>query len=687
MVRFVAASVLALSLGSWAAAATPVDGTGEAGNAAASDAAPEGDAAPTVIVGDIAAQPDVPLSAAATATAPIGSNIARPQPLVAAPAAPERIGIPSAGGRPATAEAPSAAPVVAQTPRVQGGAKAEEPAPVARVAVPAAPVAIAAAPARAPVPPPGAQVVLVQQQPSLPGATPQLQLAPGSNRIQVAPGQPIPPLLGGGPATPVAPALTGPIPADPRPALTAVPVMLEAGAGRLIQLPAPAAAVFAADPRVARVQPASPTSLFVMAVAAGRTNVIATGDDGQPIVEYDVTVAGRQAAAAAAPTPAPSFAAGPTPTGGLPRPSQVESMIRRSIRGGEGVRVAALAQRGYILNGMLPNAADAQRAEAIAKAMGGEGIEVINNISLLSSIQVNLRVRVAEISRQVTRELGFNWAAIGGSGDWLFGMAFGGGGLLSRILPGVPASSGDTTGRYGGRFTSGSTDINGIIDALAQDNLVSVLAEPNLTAQSGEVASFLAGGEFPVPIASAAAGGAATISVEFKQYGVGLAFVPTVLSPERLNLRVRPEVSELSDTGSVTVPLATGVVRIPGVIVRRAETTIELGSGQSFAIAGLLTRTHRMNSSSLIGLGDIPVLGALFRSDRFRRDESELVIIATPYLVRPVSNPRALATPTEGFRPATDLERVMQRRQLRGPTGVPSSQGRRPPVDAGFIVE
>lgn len=254
-------------------------------------------------------------------------------------------------------------------------------------------------------------------------------------------------------------------------------------------------------------------------------------------------------------------------------------------------------------------------------------------------------------------------------------------------LGGVPAGSGDTSGRFGARFTNGRFDINSVIDALAQDNLVSVLAEPNLTAQSGEVASFLAGGEFPVPVAGGSASGQSTISIEFKQYGVGLAFVPTVLSPERLNLRVRPEVSELSDTGSVTVPLASGVVRIPALTVRRAETTIELGSGQSFAIAGLLQRTHTLSSNSLIGLGDIPVLGALFRSDRFRRNETELVIIVTPYLVRPVSDPRALTTPNERFRPATDLERIVQRRQIRARGVAPTAEGRRPPVDAGFIVE
>jgi len=662
-----------------------------------------------VVVSDIGGQPELVLSAAETPlpqppaqTAPevAQARVQLSQALAAAVAELERESAEPAT-MPAAAPEPSAAPAVAAA-RSEGGPKAAEAPPAAPAPVVAAPAQPAPAQAVAAAPPaaaPAPQVVLVQQQraaPPLPpvsGApalppTPGAPTAPGGSgatRIQVLPGQPIPPILGGAatPGVPGMPVVPGaPVAPDQRPALVPVPVMLDAGAGRLLQLPAPAAAVFAADPRIARVQPASPTSLFVMAVGPGRTNVIATGDDGTPIIEYDVTVGGGRAAAPAA----PSFA-GPAGPVGLPRPSVVESMIRRTIRGGEGVRVAALGQRGYILSGLVPAAADAQRAEAIAKAMAGENAEVINNLSLLSAIQVNLRVRVAEISRQVTRELGFNWAAIGRTGDWVIGLAYGGGGLISRVLPGVPAGSGDTSGRYGVRWSSGGTDINNIIDALAQDNLVAVLAEPNLTAQSGEVASFLAGGEFPVPVAGSTAGGAATVTIEFKQYGVALAFVPTVLTPERLNIRVRPEVSELSETGSITVPLSSGVVRIPGLVVRRAETTVELGSGQSFAIAGLLNRNYTQTASSLIGLGDIPILGALFRSDRFQRRETELVIIATPYLVRPASDPRALTTPMDRFRPATDMERIILRRQTTRGGGQAAPETRRPPVDAGFIVE
>jgi pilus assembly protein CpaC len=462
----------------------------------------------------------------------------------------------------------------------------------------------------------------------------------------------------------------------PRPASAPVAVTLETGSGRLLQLPAAAATVLSADPRVLRVQPASPTSLFIMGVAAGRTNLIATGEDGTPVIEYDVTVGpGRPLPAEALPRIA---GAGPALNA-----AGVESMIRRLVRGGAGVRVTSLGDRGLVLSGLVPGAAESQRAEAIAKTYAGEQREVLNNLGLLSAIQVNLRVRVAEISRSITRELGFNWLALTDqAASWAVGLRTGAAASLRDAIIGRQSVSDAGIARIGLRYSSSGTDVNAVIDALANDQLIAILAEPNLTAQSGETASFLAGGEFPVPVTASSLTGA--IGIEFKQFGVSLGFVPTVLSPDRLNLRVRPEVSELTENGAITVPLAAGVVRIPALSVRRAETTIELGSGQSFAIAGLLSRSTTIIGSGLIGLGDLPVIGALFRSDRFRRAETELVIIVTPYLVNPVSDPQALAAPTDGFRPATDLDRIVYRRQVA--RGAAPTQPRLP-ADAGFILE
>ena len=464
----------------------------------------------------------------------------------------------------------------------------------------------------------------------------------------------------------------------PRP----VPVILDVGSGRLIQLPGPATTILAADPRIARVQPASPTSIFVMGVAPGRTTMIATAEDGSAIAEYDVTI--RPGAGAPSPLsgePAPARESGPISA------NAVEGAIRRSLSGMRTLSVRAVGKTGYMLSGTVANAADSQRAEAVARAYVGDRHEVINNLELLSATQVNVRVRVAEISRQITRELGFNWQAFGRIGNFVLGLRTGSGTTVLNAITSGGVGSGTLSSTasqigVGATNSSGTLDVNSVIDALASDQLITILAEPNLTAQSGETASFLAGGEFP--IATGTSGNSNTITIEFKQYGVSLAFVPTVLGPDRLNLRIRPEVSQLTTTGAVTLPLSTGTVTIPALEVRRAETTVELGSGQSFAIAGLLQRTSTQTDSGVLGLGDLPVIGPLFRSDAFQRNETELVIIVTPYLVRPASDPRQLTAPTDGFRPAVDLDRVLYQRQIARGAAMPQMHTR---PDAGFIVE
>jgi pilus assembly protein CpaC len=216
------------------------------------------------------------------------------------------------------------------------------------------------------------------------------------------------------------------------------------------------------------------------------------------------------------------------------------------------------------------------------------------------------------------------------------------------------------------------------MDLLAQEGLVSLLAEPNLTAVSGQTATFLAGGEFPIPVAqsSSGAGTVPVITVEFRQFGVSLAFTPTILNANRISMRVRPEVSALSDTGAVTV----GDITIPALTVRRAETTVELASGQTFAIAGLVQSTNQITANEVPGLGDIPVLGELFKSDHFQHNESELVILATPYVVQPISNPSAPAVPTDATNGAEGAQRIAgSSSTTAGSSGV-SGQ-------AGFVIE
>jgi pilus assembly protein CpaC len=268
-------------------------------------------------------------------------------------------------------------------------------------------------------------------------------------------------------------------------------------------------------------------------------------------------------------------------------------------------------------------------------------------------------VRVADVSRDTLKQFGINWENLVKLGGFVFGLAQGaqvidnsGGANNGKIIVGN-----NGTNSIVGSFRNGHVDLNTVIDALANENLVTVLAEPNLTAMSGETANFLAGGEFPIPVAqnnsSSNGSGNGTISVEFKKFGVSLAFTPTVLDGGRINLKVRPEVSQLSTVGSVT---ANGF-SIPALTTRTAETTVELASGQSFAIAGLLQHTSQQDANKTPFLGDVPILGALFKSDRYQRNETELVIVVTPYLVKPVSA-NTVATPVDGLTPPTDVQRI-----------------------------
>lgn len=485
-------------------------------------------------------------------------------------------------------------------------------------------------------------------------------------------------------AQPLAQAPAAPGPLAPQPQLNQS-LSIVAGTGVLLHLSQPAATVLSADPTIARVQPASPTSLFLMGVAPGETTVIATNQAGQAIVQYNIRVTAGMGHPSPVPAGIPQIAppAGPAMVTAA-KARAIEASIAQSVAGAQTVRVRA-AGTEVTLSGTVPNAVAAQQANAIARAYLGDKANIIDQLAVLGSIQVNVRVRIAEINRQITRQLGFNWQALGNGNGWRFGLLTGQA-ALSKITPLaplglIPLPNAPAPNQFGAGFTSGNGvwDVNNVIDALAADQLITILAEPNLTAQSGETASFLAGGEFPIPVAGNGTNNTIQITVEFKAYGVSLALVPTVLSPTRLNLRIRPEVSQLTTQGEINVPLAGGTLTIPALTVRRAETTVELGSGQSFAIAGLLQRTSTDATNALPGLGELPVLGTLFKSNDFQRGESELVIIVTPYIVQPAPGPQALQAPTDHFRPATDLDRLLFGHQVAPAAGAG--------IDAGFILK
>lgn len=449
--------------------------------------------------------------------------------------------------------------------------------------------------------------------------------------------------VAGAQPTPPDPQASLPVVQSP-PGLRVERMSLEAGTGRVLVLSAPAASLFAADPRIAEMRPASPTSVFVFGVAPGRTTLAAMDAAGLPLVQWEVTV---------------------RPSAFLL--SDLQSALRRAFPGNRSLRVES-GPGGIVVSGTVAAPADADRAQTLIRSrIEDQRLPIDNRIAVTGVTQVNLRVRVAEVSREVTRQLGVNWQALGNIGR--IGTAIGGPAGIAAETFNFAFDRTAPSDRIGLGFRTGNAelrDINMIIDALAQDRLVTILAEPNLTATSGETASFLAGGEFPIPVSQREN----QVTIEFKQFGVGLAFVPTVLSDGRISFRVRSEVSELSDQGAVRLLSGNNnTITVPALTVRRAETTVELGSGQAFAIAGLLQDSSRQTGRALPYAGEVPILGALFRSDRFQRNETELVIIITPYLVRPAESPRAITAPTDGYVPPNDVERILLLRQTgRQPT-------------------
>lgn len=441
------------------------------------------------------------------------------------------------------------------------------------------------------------------------------------------------------------------------------PIAINAGIGRVVQLPRAAASVFAADPNVAEVRAASPTTLFILGTGPGRTTVAALDGAGAPIAQFEVTV--RPSAYGA---------------------SEAQAAIARALPG----RRIRVEQRGdgLVVLGDVGNASEAEQVVRIARgyvgstaaaAPGAAGAaaatstgSVDNRLVILGQTQVTLRVRIAEVSRQVTRELGIDWTNLG---------------TIGRLAIGASTATGfgsTTANLIRGTFAGNGFNLDALISALAEDQLARVLAEPTLTALSGESASFLVGGEFPIPIAGGGSGNNNTVTVTYRSFGISLAFVPTVLSQGRIMLRVRPEVSEISDVGAFTISNGSSgtSTTVPGLTIRRAETTVEVGSGQSFAIAGLLSDTSRRSSRALPWLGEIPIIGALLRSDRFQRNETELVIIITPYLVRPISDPNALREPTAAAPIPDDVDRWLLLRQVARTRGRPPNM----PGEAGFSL-
>jgi pilus assembly protein CpaC len=404
-------------------------------------------------------------------------------------------------------------------------------------------------------------------------------------------------------------------------------IALSIGRGQLVTVPGNLADIFVSNETVADVQVKSQRQLYVFGKAGGETTVYASNSAGDIIWSANVRVGSNL--------------------------DSVDQLLALAMPEAK-IQVATMGTNTVLLTGTVAAPEDAAEAERLVAAFMGDTANVVTRLRMATPLQVNLRVRFAEVSRSLVRSLGVNLATVDSTGGFKFGVGQGRADAITQFAPGGPVAVGHNLEGDGynivNSIATGSTvglfgkflglDVGSALDLAERDGLVSILAEPNLTALSGETAEFLAGGEFPIPLSQ----GLGTTTIEYKNYGVSLAYTPTVLANGRISLRVRPEVSELSSNGAVTL----GGFQVPALTIRRAETTIELGSGQSFMIAGLLSNSAQNTIDKAPGAGDLPILGALFRSSTFQKGQTELVIVVTPYLVRPVDDSE-IALPTDGL--------------------------------------
>lgn len=416
-------------------------------------------------------------------------------------------------------------------------------------------------------------------------------------------------------------------------------ITLNVREGHLLKLKRDAAKVLVADPRIASFQVPSPNNIFVFAQAVGTTTLYALDAQDNVIAaikvvaEHDLSALREQILRA---VPGADITLEPSMNNRI--------IVRGKVRTPIESRQVVDQVQSY-LDGLAASPA----GQGGGGGGGGGGANnrdaVINQLKVELSSQINIQVRVVEVSRTLSHELGFDWAATLNSGSGAFGVVTGAaGGAFAPVSGTVNASlfdsltgrnfsqliPGRTTARLGvgGMVTRGRFTMGGLISALSSEGFATVLAEPNLTAMSGESAAFAAGGEVPIVIITNN-----NVQIDFKSYGVILRMTPTLLSANRISLHIAPEVSELTEDGAVTLE----GISIPALKVRRADTTVELASGQSFALAGMLRSTQAQTMSGVPGLSSIPLIGRLFEHEVSAKDETELVILVSANVVDPVS--------------------------------------------------
>lgn len=380
----------------------------------------------------------------------------------------------------------------------------------------------------------------------------------------------------------------------------------------------------------------SPTELYLLGKRAGTLNIIVQSQGGQCTV-LDVTVAVD--------------------------PSAMQAKIDQLMPSEKGIKVEA-AEDSYILSGDVHDATAVNQAMAIAQAYAPDK-KVVNMLRVSSAQQVMLDVKVAEVSKTLLDSLGAEIRAAGSIGNWNAQLYSAGGSILDSAAAAILSNN------IGVFAAIKSANRLVAFDAQNNDGVIRVLAEPNIMTISGQQASFLSGGKIFIPVSQTNSNGVPTITLEEKSYGVGLKFTPVVLDNGNINLKVSSEVSELQQTGSPFTTVGDVTAVLPSFTTRRADTTVQLGDGQSFAIAGLIQNNANETIKRIPGLGDLPVFGALFRSSQFQKNQSELVFVITPHLVKPL--PARYALPTSQYRDPSYSDFFLRGRMDGAIPAVPAS--------------
>ncbi|HWL18621.1 MAG TPA: type II and III secretion system protein family protein [Bradyrhizobium sp.] len=443
-------------------------------------------------------------------------------------------------------------------------------------------------------------------------------------------------------------------------AVSAKTRFLALGVGKsvVIDMPRDVKDVLVADPKIANAVVRSPQRAYIIGAAVGQTNVVFFDADGQQVASYDIAVKRDL--------------------------NGVRAALKQTL---PGIAIEGIGD-SVMLTGSVSSPVEAQQAGDIAARLVGGADKVVNSIVVRGRDQVMLKVNVSEVRRDIVKQLGIDLSASMNYGTAVVNFnntnpftAFG--------RPLVGNNFGDATA-----ITKGLPTVSATMRAMESAGVVRTLAEPNLTAISGESATFIAGGEFPIPAGYSCdpTTHVCTTQISYKKFGISLNFTPVVLSEGRISLRVMTEVSELANDNAITVTqaissTASNSITIPSIRTRRAETTLEIPSGGSMAMAGLIQQQTKQAINGLPGLDQLPVLGQLFRSQDFVNNETELMVLVTPYVVRAVAQ-KELSRPDDGFAPASDAQSALLSRINR----IYGVAGRVDPVgnyqgNFGFIID